>query len=367
MPPKYHISRMAKIWTEIYALAIDMADPNATQAVIREHAVELAKERGLKPLEESHANKYIREIQTANNRGWLDSPWHTGIFAAHNSYELEISTDQLPIVMTVALRVFAGGKRLTARQAMWVGRLNALKKLDPDDSTDGDIENIYGLAVAYSAREKAATSIARRTNQGKPVIAEENQSDLDTWSLDVLVGLTESPIAPDMQLYEVLLESGYTQDPIWTSGARMGITPTSDKVKYLYILLLKFAVPELVESCKAMTRALLWLRAYAEKQTEYGEQTGESSNPEVSRLITVPMPAKVKDEHSWSSLSQDERKNKAREISIRVMKEINTEKFEAERVLAEQKTENAREIALQVMGLIDRQKAEKQKGIENDD
>ena len=51
--------------------------------------------------------------------------------------------------MTVALRVFAGGKRLTARQAMWAGRLNAMMKLDPDESTDGDIENIYGLAVAY--------------------------------------------------------------------------------------------------------------------------------------------------------------------------------------------------------------------------
>jgi hypothetical protein len=331
MPPKYHVSKTTMIWSDIFALAIDAADPDATQADIRDdvekQAPELLKKYGLKPLQESHANKYIREIQTANSRGWLDSPWQTGIFAAHDSYELEISTDQLPIVMTVALRVFAGGKRLTARQAMWVGRLNALMKLDPDESTDGDIENIYGLAVAYSAREKAATAIARKTNLGKRVLPEEHESDLDTWPLDVLVGLTESTVAPDMQLYEVLLESGYTQDPIWTSKARMGITPTTKEVKPLHTLL-QSASSELVESCKSMTRALLWLRAYAEKQTEYGEQTGESSFPEVTQPVTVPMPVKVKDEHSWSSLSQDEQEGKAREIANRVLKQMNTKEKE---------------------------------------
>jgi hypothetical protein len=383
MPPKYHVSKTTKIWTGIFALAIDSAEPNATQTDIREsvenQAPELLKMYGLKPLQESHANKYIREIQTANNRGWLDSPWQTGIFAANDSYQLEISTDQLPTVMTVALRVFAGGKRLTARQAMWVGRLNALKKLDPDESTDGDIEDIYGLAVAYSAREKAATSIARRTNQGKPVMAEENLSDLDTWSLDVLVGLTESPIAPDMQLYEVLLESGYTQDPLWTSKARMDVTPTTKEVKPLHTRLLS-ASPELIGSCKAMTAALLWIRAYAEQGVEYGTRwvdpeisvdkatarvalskakTDEKRHDAIISLMAsgpMQLSEPIKAEREWGSLSPDEQREKAREIGGQVLKVIELEKQKAERVQAEQQAETAREIALQVMGLIEQQK-----------
>jgi len=376
MPSKGHFSLKRKKGFHIYALVLSDY-PTDSQDQIHDRVwsgrEKWKKEFNWEAPEASSTSKgYIKAIRDAQSRKWLDNPWHTGIFAVNDSYELEFSTDQLPVVMQTAMRAFAGGKRLTTRQAMWVARLNALIHLDPEQATDIEITNIYGLAVAYSAREMAVAAIAYVFNPGQSVLPSGHESVADTWPLDVIVALTESVTAPAWTLYEVLIEAEYTAEPIWPTGpgVRMGITPTSDEVKTLYVQLLK-VVPELVGSCEATTRALLWFRAYAEQQTEFVAKSGESAvdfidvSPSGVSYPPITNPVQfweaARDAPIWESLSLDEQEDKAREIGNRVMKEINTEKCKAERVQAEQQTANAREIALQVMELIERQKAEKQK------
>ena len=364
----------------VVGLVMGILGPQATQEEIHERVVRDAND--WKKLFDwsiperaslSWVKQYIRDIQNAEKQKWLDSPWHTGIFAVHDKHELEIPLDQLSVVMETAMRAFAGGKRLTTREAMWVARLNALMQINPDQATDNEIENIYGLAVAYSARERASRAATFVTSSGHSVLTAEQESERDTWPLDVFVALTESVIAPAWPLYEVLIEAEYTTEPIWPTGpaVRMGITPTSDEVKPLYDLLFD-AVSELAGSCKAMISALLWLRAYAEEQIEFVAKSGESAvnftdvSPSGVSYPPITNPVQfweaARDAPKWDALPPTKQREMAREIGNRVMKEINAEKCEAERVQAEQQTETAREIALQVMGLIDRQK-----GIENDD
>ena len=316
----------------VVGLVMGKLGPQATQEEIHERVVRDAND--WKRLFDwsiperaslSWVKQYIRDIQNAEKQKWLDSPWHTGIFAVHDKHELEIPLDQLSVVMETAMRAFAGGKRLTTREAMWVARLNALIQINPDQATDSEIENIYGLAVAYSARERASRAATFVTSSGHSVLTAEQELERDTWPLDVFVALTESVITPAWTLYEVLIEAEYTTEPIWPTdpAVRMGITPTSYEVKPLYDLLLG-AVPELAGSCKAMTSALLSLRAYAEQRVEYGPQSGESAVDSITEPIQFK--AATKSAPKWDSLSDEEKLAKANEVGIQVTKLVEQRK-----------------------------------------
>jgi hypothetical protein len=332
MPPKYSIARKTRISYLVYSHAID-ENPGATHEYISSWVSDKNKlwlqTLNWKAPSESRSRDYIRKI--LSSRTWMDSEWHLGGFAANRAHALDISPESIPDVFVVALRAFAGGKRLTIRQAWWVSRLIPILG-SVESSTESEVENIYSLAAAYAANESAGAAL-----QNQSGLKERNLPgiyDSDTWPLDVLLAQESSVLLSEPGLYDVLQEAGFLAETKWPENIRLESTPTSVEVAPLLALLLK-ASPELSCSCKAMTSALLWLRAYAEQQVEYGAESGESAFEETTKPAQLCKGTRSAPE--WDSLSDDEKLAKAREIGT------------------------------QVMRLIDRQKAEKQKGIENDE
>ena len=294
MPPKGHISKTRRKWTHLYALAIEQADPLATQDEIRdivEKRPKMLKQLGLKPLTRSRAIDYIREIQSANEQRWLDSPWHMGIFAANCASGLEFSSEQLPIVMAVAARVFAGGKqRLTAREAIWVARLNALHTLNVDDATDSQIQNLYLLAIWYSAREITATQIADALGTEHPPLPEHHESD--TWDLDFSLAVYDSEVASfplssgSFGAYKGAQTAGIAP-PVKvpkTAWSESGIADTDDVAK-LHTLIRK-AVPTAVENWRILTALLIAVRTKA-LEPEWQEWSVDERHAFIREIASV--------------------------------------------------------------------------------
>jgi hypothetical protein len=271
MPPKQHISKNRRQWTHIYSLAVESANPTDTQHDIRrmveKQAKELKRLYGLEPLSESRAIDYIREIQSANERRWLESPWHMGVFAANCANALEFPGDQLPIVMAVAARVFAGGNRLTARESIWVGRMNNLHKLDPDNATDTQIQNLYLLAIWYASREISASVIANAHNTDRPPLPAGHESD--TWDLDFSLAVYDNQTNPtplssgSWSAYAVAQSAGIAPaiKVPKKDFTESGIADTAEVAK-LHTLILK-AVPTAVENWRTLTALLIAVRTKA--------------------------------------------------------------------------------------------------------
>ena len=298
MPPPGHISKARKLWLHIYSLAIEQADPLATQDAIRASVGsqdEMLRNLGLKPLSESRANDYIREIQHANERRWLDSPWHLGIFAANLAHDLEFPGDQIPVVMAVAARVFAGGKRLTARQAIWVARLNALHKLNPDNATDSQIQNLYLLAIWYSAREITATQIADALHTEHPPLPPEHESD--TWDLDFSLAVYDSEVASfplssgSWAAYKGAQAAGIAPaiKVPKTDWSESGIADT-DAVAKLHTLI-RNAVPTAIENWRILTALLIAVRTKA-LEPEWQEWSDHERHEFIRKLARVNLEAK---------------------------------------------------------------------------
>jgi hypothetical protein len=295
MPPAGHISKTRKLWLHIYSLAIEQADPLATQEEIRaivDSQKKMLRKLGLKPLSESRANDYIREIQHANERRWLDSPWHLGIFAANCAHELEFPPDQLPVVMAVGARVFAGGKRLTARQAIWVARLNGLHKLNPDNATDSQIQNLYLLAIWYSARETTATLIADTLHTEHLPLPPEHESD--TWDLDFSLAVYDSEVASfplssgSWDAYKGAQAAGIAPaiKVPKTDWSESGIADT-DAVAKLHTLI-RNAVPTAVANWRTLTALLIAVRTKAlePEWEEWSEQQRQRFIREIAGVET---------------------------------------------------------------------------------
>lgn len=321
MPPRNSITRKTRISYLVFALAVE-ANPGATQEYITEW-VRAREQRWLETLgwktpKDSRSRDYIRGIIRA--RSWMDSEWHVGVFAANQAHAYDIPADSIPDVLIVALRVFAGGKRLTARQAWWVSRLRQL--VPPlENCTDLAIDDIYSLAVSHAANERAAAALS--IESGVPGFQIPEVHDSDTWSLDVLLSIEHSALLPVAGLYEVLEEAAFIEEPKWSENIRSAVSPMTENIKPLYELLIE-AQPLLLNNSKAMTTALLRLRAYAEQRVEYGLQSGESAFDD----ITEPSQcyAATKSAPAWDSLSDEDRLNKAKEICMHVMKLIEQQK-----------------------------------------
>jgi hypothetical protein len=271
MPPKGHISKDRRKYTHIYSLAILSVDPCATQEDIREWVdsrPELLTEHGLERLGSTRANIYIREIQAANNGEWLESPWNLGIFAANKRVDLEFPHDQLPVVMAVSLRVFAGGKRLTARQATWVARLNGLLKENLDEASDGDIQYLYILALHYSAREITAAVITTALGTDRPILPVNHESD--TWDLDLFLashGGVQTPLenrklggAFDNAINVGLAPAVNFGEPL-ESGSNTGAADT-EEVSQLNEMI-REAAPTATSNWRTLTYLLMNVRAEA--------------------------------------------------------------------------------------------------------
>jgi len=270
MPPSGHISKTRKQYLHLYSLGVGQADPLDTQEMIRDFVDgqhDLMRKLGLKKLSESRANDYISEIQNANKRGWLDSPWHMGVFAANCAQALEFPHDQLPVVMAVAARVFAGGKRLTAREAIWVSRMNALHKLNLDDATDTQIQNLYVLSIWYAKRETTATLIANALNTDHPPLPAGHESD--TWDLDFSLAVYDnqvvsSPLSPgSWSAYKGAQAAGIAPaiKVPKTAWVDSGIADTKDVAKFH--TLIRKAVPTAVENWRTITALLIAVRTKA--------------------------------------------------------------------------------------------------------
>ena len=315
MPPKNSITRKTRISYLVFALAVE-ANPGATQEYITEW-VRAREQRwfetlGWKTPKDSRSRDYIRGIIRA--RSWMDSEWHIGVFAANQAHAYDIPADSIPDVLIVALRVFAGGKRLTARQAGWVSRLRQL--VPPlKNATDLEIENMYSLAVSHAANERAAAALS--IESGVPGFQIPEVHDSDTWSLDVLLSAEHSTLLSANGLYEVLEEAALIGEPKWSENIRSAVTPMTENIKPLYSLLIE-AQPLLLNNCKAMTSALLSLRAYAEQRVEYGPQSGESAFDSITEPIQFK--AATKSAPKWDSLSDEEKLAKANEVGIQVTK-----------------------------------------------
>jgi hypothetical protein len=347
MPPKGSITRKGRTSYLIFSLAIE-ANPGATHQYIYDW-VSAQKEHWAEALgwelpQFSRSRDYIRQILSA--RSWMDSDWHLGAFAASQAHAQDIPVESVPDVLMVALRAYAGGVRLTVRQAWWVARLRGL--LGPIESCgDPQVEDVYSLALAYASSERAATALSREA--GIPELQVPGFKEFDTWPLDVLVSMTESTVLPGENLYEVLLEAEFMNETVWPGGIRMKLRPMSPAVAPLHALLLE-EVPALQSSCRATTSALLWLRAYAEQKVEFTRQSYPRNEPvdeAASRLrirsaitdeerqeaitasfASVPLVLKeaTKSAPEWDSLTDDEKKDKAREIGNRVLESIEQQK-----------------------------------------
>ena len=124
----------------------------------------------------------------------------------------------------VALRVFAGGKRLTARQAKWVADLRPLMgTLSAGD--DGAVQDAYALAVTYAARGRAAAALAKATGLVEPPIPLGHESD--TWALDVTLAATSTENhLITWNTFEAITEAGLVNEPIWEEGGLRGSVRT---------------------------------------------------------------------------------------------------------------------------------------------
>jgi len=355
MPPKGKIARKTRISYRVFSLGIE-ACPGATHERIfdwvKSNAETWRKIDGWEVPQFSRSRDIIRQILKAAQ--WMDSDWYLGAYTARQAHTSDIPEESIPDVLVVALRVFAGGKRLTVRQAWWVSRLVSLSG-PLISKSDAEIEDVYSLAVAYSANDRAAAALSEDT--GTPELVVADVFEPDTWSLDVLASLEHSVLLPEAGFYEVMQEAGFIGQPDWETNIRAGITTTTEEVEPLRDLLLT-AIPDLDNSCKALTSALLWLRVYAERRVEWGQQSGNSAFEEFTKPVQFYEASRSAPE--WDSLSYDEKLHKSREIGSRVMKEITAAKEKAAQAKTERQTDNAKEIALLVMELI-----EKQKRIEN--
>jgi len=251
---------------------------------------------GWDPPELSRAKDYIREIKKA--RTWLDDPWHLGIFAAHEAPELEPSPDAIPDVRAVAVRVFAGGKRLTARQGRWVARLRGLLK---PILTGGDarVDDAYAAAVVYAARERAAAALALATGMREPPIPQGHESE--TWALDVFFAATERGSGLTWAAYAAAKEAGLVEGMSWPAEG-LELRPESTSVVPLYNLLLD-ATPDLTDGWRQMSSALLLLRARAESGFTFRD------SPRVRKV----------GEADWESLCEEERLQVAKGIGDDVL------------------------------------------------
>ncbi len=318
MPAKNSVTRKRRTGLLVYSLAVE-ANPGATQDTICQwvktdgNRERWLREYNWKPPGDDQAREYIREIQRAKREDWLDDPWHTGIFAAHNDPERQIEADALPDVMAVALRVFAGGKRLTARQAGWVARLRHV--LDPILSGDDDaVQDAYSLAVAYSARELAAAALAGPDADRCIPVGHES----DTWGLDFTLACTLPGVGLAWSAYDAAIEAGLLLEPDWPGGARIATRTETPEVALLSRLLLRVGPPLLITDWRYMASALLRLRARIEGGVEW-----------VTEVFPRPantFPMARTGAKSWDSLTDTERQDEAKAIGLEVMAEMDAAK-----------------------------------------
>jgi len=317
MPPRGSITRKRRIALAIYSLALE-ANPGATQEHVHEWVAAQApvwmKTSSWSVPEISRAKDYIREITLG--RDWLDDPWHLGIFAAHQSTHLAPPPDAIPDVLMVALRVFAGGKRLTARQAKWVADLRPLMgTLSAGD--DGAVQDAYALAVTYAARGRAAAALAKATGLVEPPIPLGHESD--TWALDVTLAATSTENhLITWNTFEAITEAGLVNEPIWEEGGLRGSVRTEvPSAIPLYELLLEASFL-LTKDCRAMTSALLRLRARTESGVSiqdipfHGLVGGSGGTFRAAQDGAI----------EWNLLNTDEQLEEARKIGEEVLAEL---------------------------------------------
>jgi hypothetical protein len=339
MPTKGHISKTRRLWTHVYSLAIEVADPLATQDEIRasvDSQTDMLRTLGLKPLGRARAHIYIRDIQNAHKRQWLDSPWHMGIFAANCAHLLEFPHDQLPVVMAVAMRVFAGGKRLTARQATWVARLNALQNVNLDEASDKHIQHIYDLSLYYSAREITAAVIANALHTDHPPLPESHESD--TWDLDLFLGThdvgyeTEAVADPVlgfghwggyayMRVVGIAPDMRFPEYDFYDLRSSTGIADTDD-VSEVHQMILE-AVPTADENWRTLTFLLMSVR-------------GKSLRPD------------------WQEWSEDDRHEFIRDLD-RVSQDVSKPTAEEQKLLVRKANDHAGQVA-ELQKLIEQRK-----------
>jgi len=302
----------------IYSLALE-ANPGATQEHVHEWVAAQASRwgktyDGWSVPEISRAKDYIREITLG--RDWLDDPWHLGIFAAHQSTHLAPPPDAIPDVLMVALRVFAGGKRLTARQARWVADLRPLMgTLSAGD--DGAVQDAYALAVTYAARGRAAAALAKATGLVEPPIPIGHESD--TWALDVTLAATSTENhLITWNTFQAITEAGLVNEPIWEEGGLRGSVRTEvPSAIPLYELLLEASFL-LTKDCRAMTSALLRLRARTESGVSiqdipfHGLVGGSGGTFRAAQDGAI----------EWNLLNKDEQLEEARKIGEEVLAEL---------------------------------------------
>lgn len=111
--------------------------------------------------------------EARRSTGDIDRPWSVGQTFSGKPNET-IPSQALPLVLLVWQRALAGGRTLTVRQAVWVGRLHSLYNIDQLNTPQGMevwVSTIYLLASMYAAREQIS--------EGEGVANGPDTSDID--------------------------------------------------------------------------------------------------------------------------------------------------------------------------------------------
>ena len=318
MPPKGTITKKRRTGLVIYARAVE-ENPGATQEVIHGWVADRARHWALTfkwdVPEFSRGKEYIREI--ASSRKWLDTPWHIGIFAQHDAHHLAPNGHALQDVTAIALRVFAGGLRVSARQAHWLGIIQPL--LGPL-RTDSDIADAYAFALEYSALERGSEALSRVGGAEQSIVVETN--NVVTWSLDVMVNMKGFQPGLNFNLMDKLGYTNVIEGSPFKEGDRTWLAG-SDEVKPLYYLLLEVE-PRLAERWNWMTAALLHLRATSnwdfETRTRAVSAWGLNQVEDfITREREHTKDETFGSEKPWGSLTAAEQADVACKLAARVM------------------------------------------------